>query len=99
MRSRWTGIFLITALVFFLTSAAMAVVLPADEALESTLKALDPTAVEALHRGGQAILPSGLWRYLVVPVLMRPAWLLPACIGIVAIGLAMTSGRRADKAG
>jgi hypothetical protein len=43
----------------------------------------------------QAFLPAWVWVHLTVPLLVRPAWLVPACAGLIAAGLSMTLASRA----
>lgn len=45
--------------------------------------------------GSAAFHPS--WHIIVVPFLVRPAWILPAMIGLISAGLAVTIGRTVGK--
>jgi hypothetical protein len=40
--------------------------------------------------------PVWLWRNLVAPVLLRPAWLMPAAVGIVMAGASLTLASRPE---
>lgn len=47
----------------------------------------------------QQHLSEWIWRNLVVPVLLRPAWLLPAALGLVCAGASMTLASRPQTHG
>jgi hypothetical protein len=62
---------------------------PADLTLGTALQRLEPHALPVLH-GLSARLAPNAWRDLALPLLVRPAWLLPTAIGLVAGGIALT---------
>ena len=73
-------------------SVALGILGPPDLPLGQLLVMIDHDLVTKL----QHVLPAWVWVHLSVPLLMRPAWLLPACVGLVAAGLSMTLASRAD---
>jgi hypothetical protein len=45
-----------------------------------------------------AHLPPWLWQDVMIPVLQRPAWLMPTSLGLVLLGCAVTIGSRKSVA-
>ena len=69
---------------------------PPDEPLGQALYFIDHDLVGTLQRDVDHYLNHWFWGSVFVPLLLRPAWLLPAAIGVIFGGLAMTvSSRRA----
>lgn len=84
----------------FVGAFAIAALAPFDLTLAGGLLRLDQTAASWLQpvmsEAGQAAFhPS--WHIIVVPFLVRPAWILPAMIGLISAGLAVTVGRVVGK--
>ena len=77
-------------------AVALAMLQPPDEPLGQALYFIDHDLVGTLQRDVDHYLNSLVLGLLFVPLLLRPAWLLPAAIGVIFGGLAMTvSSRRA----
>ena len=79
-------IFAILAAVFLVAAVGIAALTPLGLTLAQGLLLLDKGSVEwaRLHS-----IPL-LWTWLEMPFLLRPLWLLPACLGVICAGLAMT---------
>ncbi|MGI4746917.1 MAG: hypothetical protein ACRYGI_05505 [Janthinobacterium lividum] len=78
---------------------AIAALAPFDLTLAGALGRLDQTAASwlkpVMSDAGAAFHPS--WHIVVMPFLVRPAWILPAMIGLISTGLAVTVGRAVGK--
>ena len=80
----------VAAAVLMIGAFALATLGPPGVPLGHVLFLLAPTVVNWVS----AHLPSWAWMNLVMPVMLRPAWLLPAAFGIVAAGASMTLASR-----
>ena len=77
------------AACFLVLAFAIAALGPVGLSLAETLQRLDDGLLATLYRRS----PGLLWRWMLLPLLMRPAWMLPAAFGVVCSGLAITVGR------
>ena len=69
-------------------------VLPAELPLGQAVAAVDYGGLAALQDAVRKGIPDWLWLNLVVPMLVRPVWLLPVAMGIVTGGVAVTLATR-----
>jgi hypothetical protein len=69
---------------------AIATLEPPDMPLGSFLYSIDADLLNLLQAGIQRHLTPWLWDKVMVPVLIRPAWLLPAAAGLLCAGGAAT---------
>jgi hypothetical protein len=80
---------------------ALATLEPPDMPLGSFLYSIDAGLLNLLQAGIQRHLTPWIWDRLMVPVLIRPAWLLPAAAGLLCAGgaasLAITSNPRSTR--
>lgn len=88
------------AAAFFVGAFAIAALAPFELTLAGGLVRLDLVADSWLRpvmseTRSASLHPS--WHIVVVPFLVRPAWILPAMLGLVSAGLAVTIGRAAGK--
>lgn len=56
--------------------------------------AISPRVLDFFQTGVRANVPAWMWDWVVLPCLIRPAWLLPACVGVVCGGLYVTLASR-----
>ena len=80
----------VAAAVLMIGAFALATLGPPGVPLGHVLFLLTPTAVNWVS----AHLPSWAWMNLIMPLMLRPAWLLPASFGIVSAGASMTLASR-----
>ncbi|HWA79727.1 MAG TPA: hypothetical protein VG848_05375 [Acetobacteraceae bacterium] len=78
----------ICAAALMVAAFALATLEPPDMPLGSFLYSVDAGFLNFLQAEIQHHLAPWLWDKVVVPVLMRPAWLLPVAVGIVCAGAA-----------
>jgi hypothetical protein len=69
---------------------ALATILPPDLALREGLALLDRGLPARLQVGATTHMPAWVWNVLVLPLLLRPVWLVPAGLGVVCAGAAVT---------
>ncbi len=79
-------VFAVLAAVFFVTAVALAALTPAGLTLGQGLVQMDGTALGWLQRHSMA----WAWDWIELPFLLRPLWLIPATLGLVCAGLAMS---------
>ncbi len=80
----------VLAAVFLVGSVGLATLEPPDLPLGQMLFMLDGSFMNALESVTKRYLSLWVWKDIEVPLLVRPAWLIPATIGIVCAGLAVT---------
>jgi hypothetical protein len=76
----------ILAAVLLVGAVALALLEPVDASLSDALTGLSQRCVPALHQQLQA----WMWDDVAVPMLLRPCWLLPASVGLVVAGIAIS---------
>ena len=84
----------ILAALCLLGALGVAVFYPPRLALGRLLGQIDHQALVTLQEWVRDNLGEWTWRALVVPLLVRPAWLLPLMLGIILAGLTLTIGLR-----
>jgi hypothetical protein len=80
----------VLAAAFLVGAFALATVASPDIPLGAALYTLHPQSLYVI----QAHLSAWLWSGAAMPLLVRPAWLVPACLGVVCAGLALTAASR-----
>ncbi|WP_419728916.1 hypothetical protein [Lichenicola sp.] len=79
----------------FVSAFAIAALAPLGLTLAGGLLLLDETTLSSLRRIVVHDASNGMWSGVVVPFLVRPAWILPVMLGVISTGLAMTVSRPA----
>lgn len=88
-------VFAVLSAVLLVTAVAIATVGPRLMSLELLLFQIDRGAIAGLKTFVTRYLGDWTWSHLLVPLLVRPAWLLPASLGLIATGLALSLSYRA----
>jgi hypothetical protein len=72
---------------------------PPGMPLGQALLTIDHGMLGIAQSAVERIFAPWLWTEIVLPVLVRPAWLLPAALGLVCAGLSFTlpQGRRTER--
>jgi hypothetical protein len=89
-----TRVLAVLAAVTLVGAFAMATLLPQDMTLGQGLAELDPEILDGLRDGLAGHGAAWVWSGLVMPLLLRPLWLVPTSLGLVFAGGAMTLGSR-----
>ncbi len=76
----------ICAAALLVAAFALATLEPPDLPLGSLLYSVDSGFLNLLQAGIQRHLSPWIWDSLMVPILIRPAWLLPAAGGLICAG-------------
>jgi hypothetical protein len=81
--------------VLLVGAVALATLGPPSVPLGQVLLMLDHDLTDALRSGIEQHLSAWMWSDVVVPVLVRPAWLVPAALGLICAGAAFSvAGRK-----
>ncbi len=80
--------------VLLVGAFALATLGPPGVPLSQALFMLNHDLMEQIHRFIDTYLAGWIWAELVLPVLVRPAWLVPACAGLVCAGAAVSLSNR-----
>jgi hypothetical protein len=80
-------------------AVAVALLGPPDMPIGQALLSIDHRALTAMQSAVASAGAPWIWTEIVAPVLVRPAWLPPAALGLICAGLALTlpEGRRAER--
>ena len=84
--------FAILAAALLVGAFALGTILPADLPLRDALLQWDRSLPGWLQAMATSHLPAWFWDGLLLPLLLRPVWLLPAGLGVVCAGAAVTCG-------
>ncbi|MGH7119983.1 MAG: hypothetical protein ACREFP_13490 [Acetobacteraceae bacterium] len=80
----------ICSATLFVAAFALAALEPPELLLGSFLSSLDSRFLNLLQTDIQGHLSPWIWDNLILPILFRPAWLLPAAGGLICAGGAAT---------
>ena len=83
--------FAVLAAIFLVGSVALATLLPADILLSQVLDAMQAVRPDHLQRLVIGTFGRFAWTSIAVPLLMRPVWMVPVCLGLICIGGAVTT--------
>lgn len=80
----------VLAAALLVGAVAVAVLGPPSMPLGAALFMLDHDMMQAFQGGVEAHFDHWMWDDVVMPLLVRPAWLLPASIGLICAGASLT---------
>lgn len=89
----------ILSAALLVSAVAVALLAPPGMPLGQALLALDHRVLGTLQSDVERFLTPWLWTEVILPVLVRPAWLPPAALGLICAGLSLSlpNGRRAER--
>ena len=89
----------ILSAALLVSAVAVALLGPPGMPLGQALLAVDHRVLNTLQSDVERFLTPWLWTEVILPVLVRPAWLPPTALGLICAGLSLTlpSGRRAER--
>ncbi len=73
---------------------ALATLLPPQLSLANLIAMMDSRLLYDVHEFAVAEGVDWVWPHLLMPLLLRPCWLVPICLGLVLAGGAMTVASR-----
>jgi hypothetical protein len=80
-------------------AVAVALLGPPGMPLGQALLAVDHRVLDTLQSDVERFLTPWLWTEVILPVLVRPAWLPPTALGLICAGLSLSlpNGSRAER--
>ena len=84
----------VVAAVLLVGAAALAILGPPSLPLAQVLLMLDHDTTDAMHAFVGRHLSEWIWSDLAQPLLARPAWLVPAALGVIFAGAATSLSTR-----
>ncbi len=75
-------------------AVALAMLGPPEVPLGQLLFMVDHDLMDATHNFIGAHIAAWLWDYLIVPLMLRPAWLVPAGLGLICGGVSLSLSTR-----
>lgn len=76
----------------------LATVLTPFESLAELIADWDHPTLVWLKHAAVTHLPGWVWEEVIVPILLRPAWLVPTALGLLLLGFSLTLGSRKSVA-
>jgi hypothetical protein len=84
----------ILAAILLVSAVALATFGPESVSLGQAIFLLDHDVIDRLPQWSTHLLGVWVWATVIQPLLVRPAWLLPASAGIICVGLSMSLSTR-----
>jgi len=84
----------VLAALLLVGAVALATLGPPAVPLGQVLLMIDRDLMDALHAAIATHLSGWMWDKLVLPVLVRPAWLVPAALGLICAGTSASLSSR-----
>jgi hypothetical protein len=84
-------VFAVLAAIFLVGAFALATLAAPDMPLGEGLYELDHGALDSVRAAVTHHLSPWVWKALVTPLLIRPVWLIPAALGLLFTGAALTA--------
>ena len=84
----------VLAAMLLVGAVALAMLGPPSVPLGQALFMLDHDLMNAMHSSIERHLAAWLWDYVAVPLMLRPAWLVPAALGMVCGGMSLSLSTR-----
>jgi hypothetical protein len=81
-------IFAVLAAALLVGAVALAILVPPSQPLGDLLLMLDHDATNTVHAFVERHFSEWIWSDLAMPLLLRPAWLVPATVGLICAGAA-----------
>jgi hypothetical protein len=96
-----TRAFLVMAACLLVAAFALAVLPQWDLSLHEALVAIDADFPARLQSSATRTFGQAFWHWAAEPLLVRPSWLVPASLGLICVGAAVTAytppGRRTKR--
>ena len=87
----------VLAAILLVCAVGVAILVPSELPLGRAISLLDHGLLTTLHGGIRAYAATWVWDDVLLPLLVRPAWLVPAWIGLIFAGASLTVGWRAGR--
>jgi hypothetical protein len=84
----------VLAAMLLVGAVALAMLGPPSVPLGQALFMLDHDLMNMLHSNIERFLSTWLWEHVAMPVMVRPAWMVPAALGLICAGMALSLSTR-----
>ena len=84
----------VLAALMLVGAVALAMLGPPSVPLGQALFMLNHDVMDVLHSGVERHLSAWLWENIAMPLLLRPAWLVPAALGLICAGISLSLSTR-----
>ena len=84
----------VLAALLLVGAVALAMLGPPSVPLGQALFMLNHDLMDVLHSGVERHLSAWLWENIAMPLLLRPAWLVPAALGLICAGISLSLSTR-----
>lgn len=84
----------VLAAMLLVGAVALAMLGPPEVPLGQALFMVDHDLMDGLHYFIGQHLHAWLWDHLMMPLMLRPAWLLPAALGLICGGISLSLSTR-----
>ncbi len=84
----------VLAAMLLVGAVALAMLGPPEVPLGEVLFMIDHDLLEAMHSFIGTHVANWLWDYLISPLMLRPAWLVPAGLGLICGGMSLSLSTR-----
>jgi hypothetical protein len=84
----------VLAAMLLVGAVALAMLGPPAVPLGQVLFMIDHDLMNVVHTFIGTHLPAWLWDYLIIPLMVRPAWLVPAALGLICGGMSLSLSTR-----
>jgi hypothetical protein len=84
----------VLAAMLLVGAVALAMLGPPEVPLGQVLFLVDHDLMNGVHSFIGTHMAGWLWDYLIVPLMLRPAWLVPAALGLICAGMSLTLATR-----
>jgi hypothetical protein len=85
-------IFAVLAAALLVGAFGLLVLMPDGMTLDQAMASFNPLLVGHLRHFVQHSLGAAAWSHVFMPLLVRPVWLIPLCLGMVCAGVSVTTG-------
>ena len=80
----------VTAATLLVGTVALATLWSPDLPLGQALLGVDHHILVNMQSGVERFFSHWMWAEVILPVLVRPVWLVPAALGLICVGLSLT---------
>lgn len=87
----------VVAAILVVAAVGVATCGPQSVSLGQALVLLDDRSMDVLLKWSNRLFGDWAWGTIVKPLLVRPAWLIPASAGLICTGLAMSLSNRKTR--
>ena len=84
----------VLAAMLLVGAVALAMLGPPAVPLGQVMFMIDHDLMDAFHTFVGTHLAAWLWDYALVPLMVRPAWIVPAALGLICAGASLTLSTR-----